>query len=377
MPSVTQTGSSFYLGQTSYNGAAASGSVFNVDNTETSSIAMVSDPSSTGSPIYGTWENTGFYPENYNNDDVNLDLGEAIRVDIDGDGSLDNDPWLRVTDFDRYTVTVDMVSGPPITGVCVILSGTDPATGNVYQSMVFGDGLVNSLNAAATNITAITLGTYLDIGANGTRLTQVLQLNNFANVLADYTIVPCFVRGTMIRTEQGECAIEDLAVGDRVITADHGAQEIRWIGSRKVRARGKLAPICVRAGALGNDRELWLSPQHRVLIRGEKARLLFGEDEALVAVKALVNDRDILVKPGEMVEYFHILLDRHEVVFANGAEAESLYLGEQALRGLDPAARDEIMTLFPELEQGLVPQGARPFLTVRQGRDWARAARAA
>ena len=94
-------------------------------------------------------------------------------------------------------------------------------------------------------------------------------------------------------------------------------------------------------------------------------------------VKALVNDRDILVKPGGMVEYFHILLDQHEVIFANGTAAESLYLGEQALRGLPPAARQEITTLFPELEQGGIPDAARPLLTVRQGREWAKAARSA
>ena len=375
MPSITLSGSTFYLGQTSYGGTGSVNSVFNVDNAETSTIQMVSDPSSTGSPVYGGWDNTGLYFENYPGDDNNLDMGEAIRLDIDGDGSLENDPWLRDTDYDRYRVNIDMVSGPPINGVGVILSGTDPATGNVYQAMVFGDELVTRLNATDVNITAITLGTHITVGQGGMNLTQVFQLNNFANVLADYTIVPCFVRGTLIRTDRGERAVEDLAVGDRIITADHGAQEIRWIGAREVAAKDNFAPICVARGALGNDRDLWLSPQHRVLISGDKARLLFGKDEALVAVKALVNDRDILVKPGGTVEYFHILLDRHEVIFANGAAAESLYLGGQALRGLAPDARQEIMTLFPELEQGVPQNGARPFLTVRQGREWASAAR--
>ena len=377
MPSVTLSGSTFYLGQTSYGGTASVDSVFNVDNAQTSTVQMVSDPSSTGNPVYGGWNNTGLYVENYGGDDNNLDMGEAIRLDIDGDGSLENDPWLRVTDFDRYRVNIDMVSGPPITGVGVIVSGRDPATGNVYQTMVFGDDLVSRLNATDVNITAITLGQHITLGQGGMNLTQVFQLNNFANVLADYTIVPCFVRGTLILTDRGECAVEDLAIGDRVITADHGAQEIRWIGSREVAAKDNFAPVCVARGALGTDRDLWLSPQHRVLICGDKARLLFGGDEALVAVKALVNDRDILVKPGGMVEYFHILLDQHEVIFANGTAAESLYLGEQALRGLPPAARQEITTLFPELEQGGIPDAARPLLTVRQGREWAKAARSA
>ncbi|WP_374633803.1 Hint domain-containing protein [Paracoccus sp. (in: a-proteobacteria)] len=377
MPSRTAVGSSFYLGQTSYNGTGAVGTVFDVNNAETSTIAMVSDPSSTGHGTYGGWNNNGVYGENYAGDDNNLDMGEAIRLDIDGDGSLDNDPWLRVTDFDRYQVAVTMVDGSVVNGVGVILSGIDPATQNVYQTLVFGDQIVGNLNATEMNITRITLGTPITVGGGGMDLTQVFQMNNFANELADYTIVPCFARGTMILTARGECAVEDLVIGDRVTTADHGDQEIRWIGSREVAAQDNFAPVCVKKGALGNDRDLWLSPQHRVLVSGDKARLLFDKDEVLVAVKALVNDRDILVKPGGMVEYFHILLDLHEVVFANGTAAESLYLGEQALRGFSRAARDEITSLFPELEQGEIPDGARPFLTVRQGREWASAARPA
>ncbi|MBP6678377.1 MAG: Hint domain-containing protein [Paracoccus sp.] len=373
MPSRTAVGSSFFLGQSSYNGTSAVGTVFDVNNAETSTIAMVSDPSSTGHGVYGNWNNTGNYSENYNGDDANLDMGEAMRLDIDGDGSLDNDPWLRVTDFDRYQVAITMVDGTVLNGVGVILSGIDPATQNVYQTLVFGDLLVGGLNATEMNITQITLGNPITVGGGGMDLTQVFQMNNFANELADYTIVPCFVRGTRIRTDQGECKIEDLAIGDRVLTADHGYQEIRWIGARKVMAEGNFAPICIARGALQNDAELWLSPQHRVLISGPKARMLFGEDEALVPAKGLVNDRDILVKAGGMVEYFHILLDQHEVIFANGIPVESLYLGAQALKGLERAAREEVLALFPELEQGQVPDAARPFLTVRQGREWSAA----
>ena len=72
-------------GQTSYGGTASVDSVFNVDNAQTSTVQMVSDPSSTGNPVYGGWNNTGLYVENYGGDDNNLDMGEAIRLDIDGD----------------------------------------------------------------------------------------------------------------------------------------------------------------------------------------------------------------------------------------------------------------------------------------------------
>lgn len=94
MASRTATGSALYLGQTDYNGAGSIGRVIHFGNSETSTVTMISDPSSTGSPIYGSWNNTGSRPENYVYDDDNLDLGEAIRMDTDGDGDLTDEPWL-------------------------------------------------------------------------------------------------------------------------------------------------------------------------------------------------------------------------------------------------------------------------------------------
>lgn len=377
MASRTATGSALYLGQTDYNGAGSIGRVIHFGNSETSTVTMISDPSSTGSPIYGSWNNTGSRPENYVYDDDNLDLGEAIRMDTDGDGDLTDEPWLRVTDFDRYSLAFEMTDGSIENGVGVVVSGTDPATGNVYQALVFGDGLVSRLNDTGVNISNIKLTGYIPTSGSGASLTDVFQMDNFANVLADYTIAPCFVRGTLIETDQGPIRVEALQPGDRILTADHGYQEIRWIGSRKVAARDNLAPICIAKGALGNREDLWVSPQHRMLITGEQAKSIAGEDEVLVPAKALVNDSNIMVRPGGMVEYFHILLDRHEVIFANGIRAESLYLGGQALKGLHGSDRMEIMALFPEIAAGNIPQGARSFLTVGQGRQLVRALRQA
>lgn len=72
------------------------------------------------------------------------------------------------------------------------------------------------------------------------------------------------------------------------------------------------------------------------------------------------------------VEYFHMLFDRHEVVISNGAETESLFTGPQALSAIGPAARDEILTLFPELaEEGFAAEAARVLVPGRQGRSLA------
>lgn len=190
------------------------------------------------------------------------------------------------------------------------------------------------------------------------------------------TIVPCFVRGTRIKTDRGEIAVEQLAQGDRVLTLDNGYQPIRWIGCARRLAQGRLAPVCIRAGALGNERDLLVSPQHRMLLRGWQASLMFGEAEVLVAAKALINDRTILRQEGGEVDYFHLLFDQHQIVFAEGAPSESFHPGREGLRGLDAATRAELLELFPELaSEGAEDYGSAARLSLRdyEGRLLARA----
>ncbi len=164
-------------------------------------------------------------------------------------------------------------------------------------------------------------------------------------------VIVCFTRGTMILTDRGEKAIEELQVGDMVLTKDNGLQEMKWIGSRTVSAKGNFAPIMIKAGALANDRDLMVSPQHRMVVEGWQSELLFGEREVLAAAKHLVNNDTIYVNEGGEVEYFHMLFDHHEIVFANGAASESFHPGEVGINALSDESRDEIFALFPELRE--------------------------
>ena len=164
--------------------------------------------------------------------------------------------------------------------------------------------------------------------------------------------IACFTRGSQIKTQSGEVAIEDLAVGDRVETLDHGLQPIRWIGSSKCQATGNMAPILIRKGALGNTRDLRVSPQHRMLLSGWHAEVLFGEREVLATAKSLVNDHSILREEGDEVEYFHMLFDTHEIVYAEGAPSESFHPGAEGWKALDKPTRNEILELFPQLANG-------------------------
>ncbi len=171
-------------------------------------------------------------------------------------------------------------------------------------------------------------------------------------------IVPCFTPGTEIATDQGLVEVQDLKVGDRVFTRDHGTQEIKWVGQRtlagdELAVSSYLQPILITAGALGNDlpsRDMLVSPNHRMLINDPSVHLLLGESEILVAAKHLVGNPGISRAKVDQVTYCHFMFESHEIVWSDGVWSESFQPGAQALAGLDHAQRTEVFTLFPELE---------------------------
>jgi hypothetical protein len=186
----------------------------------------------------------------------------------------------------------------------------------------------------------------------------------------DNTNVACFVRGTQIATRRGSVAIEDLEVGDEVITMDHGFQKIRWIGSTTVAAEGNLAPVVIRKGAMGNERDLRVSPQHRMLVRGWHVELMFGETEALVPAKALINDETVFPLEGGTVEYFHVMFDCHELIYAENIPSESFHPGHVGLGSFAEDTREEILTLFPQLRADAAgySEHVRPSLKFREAK---------
>jgi len=180
----------------------------------------------------------------------------------------------------------------------------------------------------------------------------------------------CFAAGTMILTDKGERPVETLKPDDQIQTVDHGLQKLRWIGRRRVTGLGNFAPISFMPGAIGNSRLLRLSPQHRVLVSGWRAELLFGSEEVLVAVAHMVNGDTIYREDMDQIEYVHILFDRHEIVISDGCPTESFHPTEQTITLLDDAARAEVLALFPELGWCVEAYGpsARPCLTDRETR---------
>lgn len=181
-------------------------------------------------------------------------------------------------------------------------------------------------------------------------------------------VIPCFTPGTLIATPQGERRVEDLRPGDRVITRDNGIQVIRWAGRRDLSAAElaqapNMQPILIRRGALGiglPERDMLVSPNHRILIANEKTQLFFEEREVLVAAKHLTGMEGIDRVEVDEVSYVHFMFDRHEVILSDGAWTESFQPGDLTLAGMDDDQRDEILDLFPELatREGLGAFGA-------------------
>ena len=190
-----------------------------------------------------------------------------------------------------------------------------------------------------------------------------------ASLTFENTNIICFAAGTPITTISGEVAVEDLRVGDRVLTVDNGFQAVRWVGRRKVAAHSRFAPVLIKKGVLNNDRDLLVSPQHRMFVSSKIVQRVSGDGEILVPAKHLVGIDGVELRPQPVIEYVHFLFDNHELVFSAGAISESLYTGPEALKAVDPFARQEILGMFPELaDQDYDTLPARPLASGRIGR---------
>ena len=134
-----------------------------------------------------------------------------------------------------------------------------------------------------------------------------------------------FTRGTHITLASGlQAPIETLSDGDMVLTRDNGPQKIRWIGQQTVRAIGSFAPIRIAKGALNNENDLIVSPNHRLFIYQRRDATRSGRAEILVKAKYLLNGDTVTLTDGGFVDYYQILFDGHEIIYAEGIAAESL-----------------------------------------------------
>ncbi len=236
--------------------------------------------------------------------------------------------------------SVVSVSGSTATAILGAGSGGSMG-GNVMDSSTEGNVAVSISGDVSQIVIVYSNGSLADSNP----IQQQIGFGDLSFDLQPTAI--CFARGSRILTAEREVAVEDLKIGDMIATADHGLCPLRWVGKRSISGRGRLAPVRFETNAIGNKRPLLLSPQHRIVLSGWKAEYYAGASEVLATAKHLINGKDIRQVEVDEIEYHHLMFDRHEVIFAEGAACESLFVSEMSLKGMGPEGRSEIETLFP------------------------------
>lgn len=258
---------------------------------------------------------------------------------------------IRYTDPDTGTY---VYLTPP--GGIVYSIVTDTATGDKYMLTRFYTDEAAQWFAGLANTIPEGAPTLITSGGNAAFIST-----------SGTTSIICFCRGTLILTDQGKKAVEDITSEDRVHTLDHGFQQVRWIHKSKVQFiehSDKNRPIRITAGALGlgmPERDLLVSPQHRMMVSSVIAKRVTGAGEVLIAAKNLTALPGVSVEQDiAEVEYWHFFCDQHEIVLAEGAPSETLHLGKEAIKSLSKEETDELADLFPAvLTKHFDPQLAR------------------
>ncbi len=312
----------------------------------------------------------------------------AIKTeDIEPDGEFNGSEveFTRVTverDGIRYDLTVNEGSKIKESGATNTDPGQAKEQGDTFFSTNDEVGSFVGPTFFASPFSSFPAGKL--VFANTATFTegQVTEIDRFQGIgaNANYNVSnnlvppppPCFVVGTQIDTPDGPRPIEEIKPGDWVLTYDGPPAQVRWAGRVKVRADANHAPVCIPAGLLGNRVEVRVSPQHRLLITGWQAELLFGQPEVLVPAKHVVRPglayRD---KKTRFVDYVHLAFDAHEMLISENLISESYEVGPQGLRALSPEAQAELNRLFPDAINGMRPHlgtSKRPTLSAFEGR---------
>lgn len=302
----------------------------NLDSTENGTSI---DPASYTEVTWNDYNDDGLLGDSDTDDSYGSDND---TVTIDGVDKIIKEMAL----FKNSSMTIDGVTYTVDLPVWVFEDGTYAARLNDAD---IPDGV------SWTEVTDIELGSFQNGNASDGDTHRGEYTHSWVTTRDEFFV--CFTAGTMIETQTGPRPIETLCPGDLVKTLDHGLQPVRWIGHRSVIGKGAMAPVKFERNTIGNQRPLRVSPQHRMLVTGWRAQLMFGTDQVLVSAKHLVNGDTIYAEPARNVTYVHVLFDQHEILFAEGSLSESFHPGAQGLSVLDQAARDELISIFPELSE--------------------------
>lgn len=253
----------------------------------------------------------------------------------------------------------------------------DPSNDEFIQARYNGDPL-DDPTATPPNTylgfspTATRVGTGEDAGNDQDGLSSQRTPTGFVNgTPTPGTANVCFASGTLIATPTGFVPIDTLVAGQRICTRDAGPQPIKWIYSRNITKQEMQGNVNLCPVMLPGASKLRLSRHHRILVSGKIAQRMFGQDEFWVPAKDLVGCCRITLQSAQSLTYFHILMDGHHVINANGLATESLYLGAEGLDAMTPAALYELETILPSLHPGAAAPLCRVSVAGRRVRQLA------
>ena len=274
-------------------------------------------------------------------------LSFAAELSLDDTYELSIDARLRrlsllPAEDDSFTVGSDTTIGQPGARVyldcCLtMMSGTGQTAEVLVLVEVDDEGHVDEVYALPLAQITPRMG-YDLVGIDRERARR-----KFAQVAS-----VSFSRGTHITMASGvQKPIEELSVGDLVLTRDDGPQAVRWIGQSTVRAEGEFAPIRIKAGTLHNENDLLVSPDHRLFIYQRFDALGAGRNEVLVRARHLVNGDTVVRQSGGFVDYFQLLFDQHHIIFAEGIAAETFLVNTRTRAALPRELSEALAQSLP------------------------------
>lgn len=319
-------------------------------------------------------EDVSVYQQNFGSagSPLNAQIEQATFNDLDSSGSIETDNMATTDTITTVVGTVKLDSLAVVEGTVTYSDGSSVSYTDVVMFQTDdGDLFLTNSNFAGTDISGT--GSQTIQSFNVTTVTSTnynglwhLNLQGFA----------CYVTGTKIATIDGLVEIDQLETGDRVLTRDHGFQPIIWVGRSEIIDVRAVCPVRIKAGALGQGMpsdDLLVSPQHRMVVRSPIIQRMIGMEEAFVAaIKLLPLEGVSLAKDMILTRYYHIMCERHEIIFANGAPSETMLPGPMLHLSMGQSAYRELCFLFPDIIQSTIAPARQILRGPQQKRAIAR-----
>jgi len=293
--------------------------------------------------------------------DIGADVSDLVLTIYNSNGTIRSSSNLSVltptTVNGKDVYLIENGDATNFNGVALSNAVALSENGTVYSFVSFNDtvGGVTATEGPANGLTSDEIGS---AGAGSSLETDDGGTSYFTQTNPNPDSVPCLTTGAQIDTIRGLVKVEDLKAGALVHTFDKTYKPLRRVfkravGKAELEQNPKLYPVRISAGALGPglpSEDLLVSRQHRMVVSSPIAKRMFGSTDVLVAANKLTSLSGIYVDTSvSSVEYFHLLFDAHEIIFADGAPTESLFLGAEAVNALPERILSEIREIFPDL----------------------------